>query len=99
MCLPVTDANGVPIRSCACHSTHADATARTGHILDDYGLTERCPHVLSEDACKRIRWTARWVRHDNGDGARWIDLRPRRKRPRRSRATEQRDELAAFQLI
>jgi len=49
--------------------------------------------MLGEDTCEVVRGAARWERHDNGEGARWIDLRARRKRPR-SRATEKRDELA-----
>ena len=81
-------ANGVPIRRCACDSTHADATARTGHILDNDRLTERRPHMLGQDACERVCGTARRERHDNGDGARWIDLRPRREGPCGRRATE-----------
>src|SRR5262245_48550770 len=95
---PMADADGVTIGRCARDTAHADAPARTGHILDNYRLTERCPHMLGEDTCEGIRRPARWERHDNGEGARWIDLRPRGERPRRH-AAEQRDELAPFHSI
>src|SRR5262245_47582218 len=90
---PMADADGVTIGRCARDTAHADAPARTGHILDNYRLTERCPHMLGEDTCESVRGAARWERHDNGEGARWIDLRARRERPRR-RAAQQRDECA-----
>src|SRR5262245_55075730 len=99
MRLPMADADGVTIGRCARDTAHADAPARTGHILDNYRLTERCPHMLGEDACEGVRGAARWERHDNGEGARWIDLRARRQRPRSRRAAEQRDELAPLHSI
>src|SRR5215510_8854085 len=95
MRLPMADADDVTIGRCARDTAHADAPARTGHILDNYGLTERCPHMLGEDTCEGVRGAARWERHDNGEGARWIDLRACRERPCRHRAAEQRDELAS----
>src|SRR5262249_54393863 len=51
--------------------------------------------MLGEDTCEGVRGAARWKWHDNGEGARWIDLRAHRERPHR-RAAEQRDEVAAF---
>src|SRR5262249_5295506 len=99
MRLPMADADGVTIGRCARDTAHADAPPRTGHILDNYTLTERCPHMLGEDTCEGVRGAARWERHDNGEGARWIDLRARRERPRRRRAAEQRDEGAALHSI
>jgi hypothetical protein len=54
MRLPMANAHGVAIRRCARDPAHADATARTEHVLDDHGLAERCPHILGEDARKRI---------------------------------------------
>src|SRR5215831_2892860 len=98
MRLPMADADGVTIGRCARDTAHADAPARTGHILDNYRLTERCPHMLGEDTCESVRGAARWERHDNGEGARWIDLRARRERPR-CRAAEQCDELAPLHSI
>src|SRR6516165_12757410 len=93
MRLPMADADGVTIGRCTRDTAHPDAPTRTGHIFDNYRLTERCPHVLGEDTCEGVRGAARWERHDNGEGARWIDLRARRKRPR-NHAAEKRDELA-----
>src|SRR5262249_19758219 len=86
MRLPMADADGVTIGRCTRDTAHADAPARAGHILDNYRLTGRSPPMLCENTSECVRGPARRERHDNGDGARWIDLRARGQRPRGRRA-------------
>jgi hypothetical protein len=53
----------------------AEAPVRTSHILDNDGLTKRCPHPLGQQACNRVQRPARGERHDDRDGPRRIGLR------------------------
>jgi hypothetical protein len=51
----MADGDGVTIRRRACDSTDIDAAGCAGHVFDDQGLTECCPHMLGQNASQRIR--------------------------------------------
>ena len=56
MRIPMTDAEGVAVRSCARDPPDANAASGTGHVFDNDGLAERGVHMIRQDARERIRW-------------------------------------------
>jgi hypothetical protein len=82
---PVSRAERVAIGSGAEDPTGADVAARTPHVLNNDGLTKEGPHALGQDAQDHICSASCSKRHDQGDGARRIGLRPRDARKRRQR--------------
>ena len=83
----MADAERVAVGSSSGDAADADAAACTGHIFDDHGLTEQCPHMLGQYACERVRGTARGEGHDNCDRSHRIGLRPRNVRDGRQRGS------------
>src|SRR5262249_8736422 len=71
----------------------ARAVRRLARIVTDLGSKRLRSGATERLAFVDMKWVSR-IWHDNGDGARWIDLRARRERPGSRCAAEQRDELA-----
>ena len=84
---PITDADRVAVRRRACGAPKPDAAAGAGDVLDHDGLAECDGEMIGKDARNRIGDPAGRHRHDDGDGARWIELRPRRAPEGRQRGS------------
>src|SRR5262249_7383835 len=76
-----------------------DNGARARAVLDDHLLAKGRREFLRNHSAHRVRTAAGRVWHNQRNRTRRIVLRLRRERPRRRRATDQRDELASLHSI
>ena len=78
-----TEVNRIAIGPRASSPAGTDAPVRSADVFDDDGLSKRPSHPLGHNSPDHIRGAARSERHDHGDGARRIGLRPcdRARRP------------------
>jgi hypothetical protein len=72
------DAEGqrVAVRLGTGDPTNAKISIRAGHVFNNDGLAKGTAHVLGDDACNHVRWSARARRHDDGNRPSRIGLRP-----------------------
>src|SRR5262245_53719147 len=85
----------VAVRRRLRQTVDAGHAAGAANVFHDDRLTKLAAQSLGKNASNRIGRSAGGERYHHRYGPRRIILRPRRERPRRSRAADQRDELAA----
>ena len=78
--IPVADDERVAIGSSTGHAAGANASVRTGHVLDNHGLTERPRQIFAQDSCDDIGRRAGRISDHTRDWPRGIGLRPHRSR-------------------
>jgi hypothetical protein len=73
---PASENQRIAVRGGARDPPGPDAAATASHVFDDHGLTEGRSHTLCQNARKGVgaATCSKW--HTQGDGARWITLRP-----------------------
>jgi hypothetical protein len=84
---PIADAQRIAVGRRACGAADPDAAAGARGVLDHHGLGERDGQMISKDARDRVGDPAGRHRHDDGDGARGINLRAGNGRENRQRGS------------